>query len=145
MLRSGKSGAGIWVRRIEFARADSKQPTLSPTGPFTLEGWVNCDRITGATGGTVAMKGPDAEAPADRGALDWLIAQAEDCTTTLSTGAWNHVAMVYDGSTPRGYVNAPARFRVLLSIMEPIGKWRSKQAAQPHRTAEKLNPFMRNQ
>jgi hypothetical protein len=77
MLRSGKSGAGIWVRRIEFARADSKQPTLSPTGPFTLEGWVNCDRITGATGGTVAMKGPDAEAPADRGALDWLIAQAE--------------------------------------------------------------------
>jgi hypothetical protein len=89
---------------------------LSPTGPFTLEGWVNYDRITGSTGGTIAMKGPDAEAPADWALLISASRKLRphvyttswnyfDCSTTLSTGAWYHVAMVYDGSTLRGYLN----------------------------------------
>ena len=38
---------------------------IKPTGPFTLEAWVNYDWITAANGDTIAMKGADAEAPGD--------------------------------------------------------------------------------
>src|ERR1041385_2767981 len=33
------------------------------------------------------------------------VQRAFDCATTLSTGVWYHVALVYDGSALRGYVN----------------------------------------
>jgi Concanavalin A-like lectin/glucanases superfamily/Bacterial Ig domain/FG-GAP-like repeat/Regulator of chromosome condensation (RCC1) repeat/Immunoglobulin domain/IPT/TIG domain len=95
----------------------TSSPVLKPTGPFTLEGWVNYDQITGPNGGTIVMKGPDAEVPGDW-ALSISVVQKLrphvnldgnwiyfDCNTTLATGLWYHIAMVYDGTNITGFVN----------------------------------------
>jgi Concanavalin A-like lectin/glucanases superfamily/Pro-kumamolisin, activation domain/Reelin subrepeat B/Immunoglobulin domain/HYR domain/Viral BACON domain len=92
-------------------------PALKPTGPFTVEGWVNYDGFTGPNGGGIVTKGQDAEA-----AMDWTldIGAAHElrpgvmasghwvtygCASALATGVWYHVAMVYDGSSVRVYLN----------------------------------------
>jgi hypothetical protein len=93
-------------------------PALSPTGPFTVEGWINYDRITGDCGDVIVAKGEDLE-----GAIDWFMGVHSsarlrpgvfippgqwyyfDCFTPLLTNTWYHVAMVYDGATLTGYVN----------------------------------------
>src|SRR5215468_1112543 len=65
----------------------------------------------------IAMKGVDDEAPGDWamsvGPIHRLRPHVNlnggwyyfDCYTTLNAGTWYHVAMVYDGSTIKGYVN----------------------------------------
>ena len=90
---------------------------LKPTGPFTVEAWINYDTLLGANGGTIVAKGQDAES-----AMDWSLVigpthklrpllnvagnwLAFNCVSTLATGVWYHVAMVYDGASLRGYVN----------------------------------------
>ena len=92
-------------------------PALKPTGPFTVEGWVNYNMLTDASGDAIITKGQDAEA-----AMDWSLVIGPGqklvpcvnvagrwafiyCASTLATGVWYHVAMVYDGSSIRGYVN----------------------------------------
>ncbi|MBI5774629.1 MAG: immunoglobulin domain-containing protein, partial [Verrucomicrobia bacterium] len=90
---------------------------LKPAGPFSVEAWIYYDRLPGNSGVTIATKGVDAEAVQDwalniftSGKLrphifvggSWV---AFNCATTLATNMWHHVAMVYDGSTVRGYVN----------------------------------------
>jgi len=92
-------------------------PALNPTGPFTVESWVNCDVLSGGNAGTIVAKGQDAEAAMDWGLVidptrklrplinvggRWL---AFNCASTLAAGVWYHVAMVYDGGNLRGYVN----------------------------------------
>lgn len=94
----------------------ASSPALKPTGPFSVEGWANYDGFTG-NAGTIAAKGQDVE-----NAIDWALVidatqklrpllnvggswVAFNCASTLATGVWYHVAMVYDGSNLRGYVN----------------------------------------
>jgi hypothetical protein len=90
---------------------------LKPTGSFTVEAWVNYDTLFGANGGTIVAKGQDAE-----DVIDWALVMGPtqqlrphlnvgvywnvyNCASTLDTGVWYHVAMVYDGASLRGYVN----------------------------------------
>lgn len=89
------------------------------TGPFSIECWINFTGINSAdNANTIVAKGPDLEAP-----LDWsflisypnlklrLLAMLGghwdqfDCSTTLRSNTWYHVAMVYDGANLKGYVN----------------------------------------
>ncbi|MBI3852594.1 MAG: immunoglobulin domain-containing protein [Verrucomicrobia bacterium] len=91
--------------------------SLKMTGPFSVEAWVNYEKVTAPYGDMIVTKGQDVEAP-----VDWALSVSDlqklrphvkvgtswvvfDCATTLSTGVWYHVAMVYDGSTLRGFVN----------------------------------------
>ena len=95
----------------------ASSPLLNFGGNLTVEAWVKYDRLTGANGGTIVMKGADAEVPAD-----WALTISPehklrphvqlddgwhyfDCNTTLQTGVWYHVVMVYNGTFLAGYVN----------------------------------------
>jgi len=90
---------------------------LKVTGPFTIEAWINYSQLTGPSGDCIVAKGVDAET-----SIDWALTVSTnhklrphvkaggtwihfDCDTTLAAGTWYHVAMVYDGSTLKGYVN----------------------------------------
>ncbi|MFO1487815.1 MAG: LamG-like jellyroll fold domain-containing protein [Verrucomicrobiota bacterium] len=91
--------------------------TLKIAGHFTVEAWIRYDRQTGSNGGTIVMKGPDDEVPAD-----WALSVSSnhrlrphvnlaggwhyfDCGTELKPDVWYHVAMVYNGTFLAGYVN----------------------------------------
>ena len=87
-------------------------------GPFSVEAWINYSGApTVYSGDAIVTKGADAET-----SQDWSLVVSEnaklrphlmvnggwlyfDCFTTLSAGAWYHVAMVYDGAHLQGYVN----------------------------------------
>jgi hypothetical protein len=92
-------------------------PGLKPTGPFSVETWINYASVTQPYGDMIVAKGQDVEGP-----FDWAMSVSPvqklrphvkvganwiyfDCAPTLSPGVWYHVAMVYDGSTVRGFVN----------------------------------------
>jgi hypothetical protein len=113
----GKVGQAFSLKGINSYVNVPSSPALKPTGPFTVEGWVNYTGFTGPHGGTIVAKGEDVE-----DAIDWalVIGPAQklrphlnvdgnwnvfDCASTLAAGVWYHVAMVYDGSSLRGYVN----------------------------------------
>ena len=95
----------------------ASNPVLKPATAFTLEAWINCSQFTGSNGATIAMKGPDAEVPGDWALLidpawklrpevnvngNWI---SFECNSVLNPGVWYHVALVYDGSVLKGYVN----------------------------------------
>ena len=91
---------------------------LKPSGPFTLEAWINYTGTPGSYSGyCIAAKGADAE-----NAVDWALTVSAnrrlrphvnvnggwyyyDCNTPLVSGVWYHVAMIYDGAHLQGYVN----------------------------------------
>jgi hypothetical protein len=91
---------------------------LKFTGPFTVEGWINFASISGGGAGDMILsKTLDADTSGD-----YALAVSQnsklrphanigglwynfDCTTTLTSNHWYHVAMVYDGTALRGYVN----------------------------------------
>ena len=92
-------------------------PADSPTGPFTAMAWVKYKKLVGSRGGAFLAKGVDAES-----AVDWAMTVSDvhklrphanvgnswvyfDCATTLKSGVWYHVALVYDGASVNGYVN----------------------------------------
>jgi hypothetical protein len=94
-------------------------PAFRFTGPFSLVAWVKYDRITGDYGGTIFMKGPPENPDAD---WDWGMSissrkklrphvnvngdwQWFDCKTTLQPGMWYHLAVVFDGTRLKGFVN----------------------------------------
>ena len=80
--------------------------------------WVNYLRTSGNSS-SVPIVGKGKDAPT---AIDWFLGISPgrklrphanvggqwiyfDCSSTLSTEKWYHVAMVYDGASLRGYVN----------------------------------------
>lgn len=84
-------------------------------GNFSVEAWVNLDRDTN---NTIVAKGD----PNGFGNKDWALLivaggrlrphvlggtswQYVDCDTVMTTGQWHHVAMTFDGTTLKGYVN----------------------------------------
>ena len=108
---------------FEFNGADSyinipSSDALKPSGPFTVEAWIKFSGTPGQYSGyCIAAKGIDLESP-----VDWALTVSEnkrlrphvnvnggwyyfECNTTLSAGAWYHVAMIYDGAHLQGYVN----------------------------------------
>ena len=106
----GLNGTGSYVEV-------PSSPALKPAGPFTMESWINYDTLIGSYLATIVAKGPDADGP-----IDWALFVNTtrkvtpalyvggrwtffDCASTLTTGVWYHVAMVYDGASLRGYVN----------------------------------------
>jgi hypothetical protein len=116
-FQTGKAGQAFAFNGVSSFVQVPSSPVLKPTGPFTVEAWVNYSQLTGANGGTIVMKGPDDEVPAD-----WALAISAaqklrphvnlngnwlyfDCATTLLPGIWYHVALVYDGAALSGYVN----------------------------------------
>jgi alpha-tubulin suppressor-like RCC1 family protein len=94
-------------------------PAIKMTGPFTAEAWVNYSRTSGVGNNSVMVmaKGIDASTSLDWGmgispakklrphaqiGSSWVFF---DCASTLNTGVWYHVAMVYNGTNLQGYVN----------------------------------------
>jgi len=93
-------------------------PEITPKGPFSVVAWVNYLRTSGSSSSVpIVAKGRDAPGP-----VDWFLGISPgrklrphahvggqwvyfDCASTLATGRWYHVAMVYDGTSLRGYVN----------------------------------------
>ena len=93
-------------------------PEISPEGPFSVVAWVNYLRTSGSSSSVpVVAKGRDAPGP-----IDWFLGISPgrklrlhanvggqwiyfDCASTIAPGKWYHVAMVYDGTSLRGYVN----------------------------------------
>lgn len=90
---------------------------LAPTGPFTVEAWVNY-AMPGANH-FIFSKGIDAGGGSS---VDWALSVGDDnklrahmnigghwyvvyCNTALATNTWYHVAMVYDGAAVMGYLN----------------------------------------
>ena len=99
----------------------SNSSTLSPSNAFTVEGWINYTGLTSVNGDVILAKGRDVEGP-----VDWALSISSscklrphvyvpaltnwpwnyfDCSTTLTTNTWYHIAMVYDGASLTGYVN----------------------------------------
>ncbi len=92
-------------------------PAVAPTNAFTVEGWINYRRTTDEGGACIISKGVDAYT-----AVDWTMTVSAnyrfrpaakvgstwcyfDCGPYLNPGTWYHVAMVYDGSWLKGYIN----------------------------------------
>jgi hypothetical protein len=91
---------------------------IKPTSAITVEAWVLLATTPPtAAGAAIVTKGVDGEVPDD-----WLLSITPgrkarphikrgatwhffDGATTIPTGSWTHVAMTYDGSFVRVYVN----------------------------------------
>jgi alpha-tubulin suppressor-like RCC1 family protein len=92
-------------------------PGLKLAGSFTVEGWVNYTYLNSPYGSVIFVKGQDIEEFADIALSITIGAKLRphvnvpggwsyfDCNTLLTNGVWYHVAMVYDGTSLRGYVN----------------------------------------
>jgi len=96
----------------------SNSPSIEPTGPFTVEAWVNYLGFAGGqTGDAIVAKGQDVEGP-----IDWAMSVGStarlrvhlhmgsnwdqfDGSMILITNTWYHVAMVYDGTNLISYVD----------------------------------------
>jgi len=113
----GKVGQAFSLEGFNSYVNIPSSPALKLTGPFTVEAWVSYKGFTGPDGGTIVAKGEDVDdaidwalviGPAQRlrphlnVAGDWVVF---NCETRLTPGVWYHVAMVYDGSSLRGYVD----------------------------------------
>ena len=113
----GKVGQAFSLEGFNSYVNVPSSPALKPTGPFTVEAWVNYKGFTGPDGGTIVAKGEDVD-----DAIDWalVIGPAQklrphlnvagdwvvfNCDSRLAPGVWYHVAMIYDGSSLSGYVN----------------------------------------
>jgi len=110
---AGKVGTAMSFDGTSYIEVASA-PNMKFTGPFTVEAWINLDSTNGNH--TVVAKGIDYDVP-----VDWAVSVSDgklrphvqvdenwyyfDCSGSLSTSTWYHVAMVYDGSALRGYVN----------------------------------------
>jgi len=112
-------GGGAVGQAFVFSGSDYIQfpssTALKFTGPFTIEAWVKLGS-DGQGNYTIISKGVDMDYPADwaftinYGHLrphvnldgNW---HYFDCDTAMDVGVWYHVAMVYDGSVIKGYLN----------------------------------------
>ena len=118
---SGKVGQGFSLNGTSAYLEVPSSSSLSPSGPFTIETWINYGRITSSLGGNfIVVKGLDCNC-----LVDWAMSVSTslklrphvninggwhyfDCNTTLASNTWYHVAMVYDGANLIGYVNGVA-------------------------------------
>lgn len=89
-------------------------PSLSPTGPFTLEAWVKLDTNTVQQAVIEKYDVPNFNGYALRltsgGKLQcWVLGASQFSSvagaTTITTGAYHHVACRYDGSTLKVYLD----------------------------------------
>jgi len=114
----GEVGQGFVFNGSNGYVSVPSSPSITPTGPFTVEGWINYRGLNPQWNGLdIIAKGQDIE-----GAIDWALTVSPnrklrphvqvggnwvyfDCNTVLNTGIWYHVALVYDGAHLLGYVN----------------------------------------
>jgi len=111
---SGEVGQAFKFSGTNSYVAVPSSPNLKFSNTFTVEAWINYN----STGGneTIVTKGQDANT-----AMDWQVAihgghlysdifvsgvqSPGTFNTALVPGTWYHVAVTYDGSNLRGYVN----------------------------------------
>jgi len=112
----GKVGQAFAFNGINAYVEVPSSANLKFSDAFTVEAWVNFNTHIGSSSATIAAKGQDTES-----VMDWMMGirsdhlemavnaggswQGGDCVGTLTPGVWYHVAMTYDGSSFRGYVN----------------------------------------
>lgn len=118
----GKVGQAFNFNGVDSYVNIRGNPAIKMTGPFTIVAWVNYSRTSGNYQDSVMVvtKGIDAVTSMDWGlgispaqklrphaqvGSDWIYF---DCDTTLQTGVWYQVAMVYSGTNIQGYVNGAA-------------------------------------
>jgi len=110
---SGKYGNALVFNGTSSRVTINDAPSLHLTGAMTLEAWVNPSTIPNLWG-DVIYKGNDnyfLEATSDHGSVPGAGAIAGSThatvvgTTPLSVNAWTHLALTYDGTALRLYVN----------------------------------------
>jgi len=115
----GKVGSAFIFNGIDAYVNVPSSAATKMTGPFTIVAWINYSRTSGSGNDSVMVvtKGIDAATSTDWGLgispAQKLRPHAQigptwvffDCATTLETGVWYQVAMVYNGKNIQGYVN----------------------------------------
>ncbi len=116
-FKSGKVGQAFAFDGINAYVEVPSSRAITPVGTFTVTAWVNYLHMSQPSGVVVLAKGEDAHT-----SVDWALAISTihklrphadvggkwvyfDCASTLKPHVWYHVAMVYDGTSLRGYVN----------------------------------------
>lgn len=117
------SGVGIPANALHFDGTDdyasvSDNSSLDFTSGFTAETWVRVDALSGNHSSLISkFSGNNREFSLlllASGVIEYSISfngsteQYFSGNTTLTTGTWYHVALTYDGSTMRAYLNGAA-------------------------------------
>jgi hypothetical protein len=116
-LTNGPTFSGDNVGSIVFDGIDDSVPVNNPgiSQTFSVFSWINCTNVS-SSNNIVSKNGPyfmrivsskvRFNVLTDTG---WLFQQGN---ATLSNNVWYHFAMVYDGSTWKGYINSNLDFSV---------------------------------
>ncbi|MBK9374161.1 MAG: LamG domain-containing protein [Holophagales bacterium] len=93
-------GSTGWVQVPDSA-------ALSVTGQITIDAWINPATTGGRVVDKITAGGADGYLLDTHGGVVRLIVDGQSVSgaTTLPTGAWSHVAGVYDGAEMRVYLN----------------------------------------
>jgi Concanavalin A-like lectin/glucanases superfamily len=113
---AGKVGQAFNLNGSSYIEVPSN-PSIAPSGSFSIETWVNFTSLNASGGDCIIAKGNDCNCIGDWALFIMPSGKLRphvningwwyyfDCSTTLAPNTWYHVAMVYDGSYIRGYVN----------------------------------------
>jgi hypothetical protein len=112
--RAFRRSTGEHVLALDGTTAHATVPSASlvvPDGPFTVEAWMNADALDGPRG--LVAKTESSEfglfvgdgKPAFQVHLDGRYARAAASAPALATGAWHHVAGVFDGARVAVFVD----------------------------------------
>jgi len=114
---SGWTNSGKFGKALKFDGTDDMATITNSTvidlndnlnAGFTIMGWVNADTAGEGSGGQIFWKGANNYLRVDtlsagrldiEGKLDLATTDANlNLSSTIATGAWNHIAMSYDGA-----------------------------------------------